>query len=163
HSLLAILVLWLGALALAAPAVAASKKVNINTATQQELEALPGVGPATAAKIISGRPFSSMDDLSRAGVSASNIDKLKKVATAGKSSSKSEAKSEASSKSEKSSSSSKSAESSAKSSKSTAKESKESASAATAPHGHLDLNRATEKELEDLPGVGPATAKKIIA
>lgn len=37
--------------------------VNINTATQSELEALPGVGPVTAAKIISGRPYQSVEEL----------------------------------------------------------------------------------------------------
>src|SRR5262245_25636926 len=92
-----VLVPVLAAMASAAPAAAASKKVNINTATETELEALPGVGPATAAKIVSGRPFSSIDDLSRVGVSASNIEKLKKVATAGKSHA-AEAKSETASK-----------------------------------------------------------------
>ncbi len=47
----------------------ASGLVNINTATQEELESLPGVGPATAAKIVASReqdgPFSSPDDLKR--------------------------------------------------------------------------------------------------
>jgi hypothetical protein len=32
-----------------------------------------------------------------------------------------------------------------------------------APAAKVDLNVATEKELDDLPGVGPATAKKIMA
>src|SRR5690606_11529950 len=35
-----------------------SGKVSINSATSQELETLPDVGPATASKIISARPFS---------------------------------------------------------------------------------------------------------
>lgn len=38
-------------------------KVNINTATMAELIALPGIGDKTAQKIISGRPYSSVDDL----------------------------------------------------------------------------------------------------
>ncbi len=38
-------------------------KLNINNASQSELEALPGVGPVTAQKIISGRPYQSVEDV----------------------------------------------------------------------------------------------------
>lgn len=40
--------------------------VNLNSASQSELEALPGIGPVTAAKIIESRttaPFTSVDEL----------------------------------------------------------------------------------------------------
>ncbi len=37
--------------------------ININTASSQALDSLPGVGPATATKIINGRPYSSIDEL----------------------------------------------------------------------------------------------------
>src|SRR3989338_1061661 len=37
--------------------------VNINSSTQAELEALPGIGPVTASKIISGRPYGKVSDL----------------------------------------------------------------------------------------------------
>ncbi len=37
--------------------------ISINTGTQKELESLPGVGPVTAGKIISGRPYSDIASL----------------------------------------------------------------------------------------------------
>jgi len=43
----------------------AGRRVNINTATQAELEALPGIGPTIARRIIEGRPYRSVDDLDR--------------------------------------------------------------------------------------------------
>lgn len=39
------------------------KKININTATVSELDELPGVGPATAQKIIDARSFSKLEDI----------------------------------------------------------------------------------------------------
>lgn len=38
-------------------------KININTALQSELETLSGIGPVTASKIISGRPYQEIGDL----------------------------------------------------------------------------------------------------
>ena len=37
--------------------------ININSATAEELTALPGVGPAMAARIVAARPFEMIDDL----------------------------------------------------------------------------------------------------
>jgi len=132
-----------------------SSKVDLNNATQEELEALPGVGAATAQKIIAGRPYSKVSDLSKAGVSASTIDQISKLVKVGKpASAPAEEKTES-----KSSSSSKAAASKPAAAPAASEKSSKSAAAA-AP---VDLNTASEKELEDLPGVGPATAKKIIA
>jgi len=40
-----------------------SEQININTASEELLDTLPGVGPVTAEKIINGRPYSSIDEL----------------------------------------------------------------------------------------------------
>jgi hypothetical protein len=65
------------------PATAPGAKVNLNTATEKELVKLPGVGPATAKKIVAGRPYSSIADLSRAGVSKRQIDEITPLVTVG--------------------------------------------------------------------------------
>jgi hypothetical protein len=40
-------------------------RINVNTASQAELEALPGTGPVIARRIVEGRPNRSVDDLDR--------------------------------------------------------------------------------------------------
>ncbi|MBV8828450.1 MAG: helix-hairpin-helix domain-containing protein [Acidobacteriaceae bacterium] len=68
-------------------------KVDLNTGSQTELESLPGVGPATAEKIIAGRPYSSTADLSKAGVPAKTISGLSGMVTVGASGSASKSQS----------------------------------------------------------------------
>jgi competence protein ComEA len=114
--------------------------VNINTASEKELQELPGVGEATAKKIVAGRPYGSVDDLAKAGISNSTIGKMRSQVTVGAAS-----------------------PASAPAAAAKTPAAKASASPVAKATGPVDLNTASLKDLEELPGVGEATAKKIVA
>ena len=61
-------------------------KVNINVATQAQLETLPGIGPATASKIIDYRKekgnFKKIEDIKEvSGIGDSKFEKIKEYIT----------------------------------------------------------------------------------
>src|SRR5205823_1264221 len=74
-----------GVAAGAAPTAAASTgPVHLNTATAEQLDALPGVGPVTAQKIIDYRQahgaFSSVDELDAvSGIGPAKLDSLREL------------------------------------------------------------------------------------
>src|SRR5205085_9007617 len=60
-----------------------SSKLDLNTATKEQLDALPGIGDAYAQKIVEGRPYKSKSDLVRKGILPSSAyDKIKDQVTA---------------------------------------------------------------------------------
>ena len=62
--------------------LSSKKTFSLNSASQVELEALPGIGPVTAGKIIAGRPYQSVEELkSRKVVTASVYEKIKDLLT----------------------------------------------------------------------------------
>jgi DNA uptake protein ComE-like DNA-binding protein len=108
------------------PAKSAAK-VDLNLASEEELQELPGIGPANAKKIVLGRPFKNVGELSKTGISEATITKITPLVTA----------------------------------KAPAPQAKTEKSAKSA--NKVDLNAASEEELQDLPGIGPAIAKKIVS
>jgi len=77
------------------PAVLAANKkppaapINLNTATSDELQLVPGIGPVTAEKILQMRKsygaFKSVDDLlAIRGLGAKRLEKMRKYLTVGK-------------------------------------------------------------------------------
>jgi len=82
-----------------APSLLANKKpppapVNLNTATSEELQLVPGIGPVTAEKILQMRKsygaFKSVDDLTAIrGIGPKRLEKMRKYLTVGKAASQS--------------------------------------------------------------------------
>jgi DNA uptake protein ComE-like DNA-binding protein len=106
-------------------------KIDVNHASEQELEALPGIGATYAKKIIAGRPYKNEADLLKADIPQDTINKIKHSIRFGKIR--------------------------------TLKAPDAIEKVTRSTHSRVDVNHASEQELEELPGIGKTYAKKIIA
>ena len=133
--------------------LAAAKKslVDINTASQAELEAVKGVGPATANKIIANRPYKSLDELNKAGLSAKRSNPFKSSLTVGGAPAPA---APAAAKGKR-----RTKETGKKGEAAPTTQAKEQKAAEPGPGAPVDLNTADQKACKALPGVGPATAQ----
>lgn len=149
---------------------AVTSLVDINSASQQDLESLKGVGAVTAKKIIAGRPYKSVDDLSKAGISAKTLETLKPFITIGKTQAASAAVPATASPVTKAAPAAVAPVAKAvlgrpdanQAVKNTPKTPK-AVTAKLAPGTKININTDDQATLEKLPEIGPAKAQAIIA
>jgi competence protein ComEA len=142
---------------------------DLNTASQKDLEAIKGVGPATAKKIIAARPYKSVDELKKAGLSAKQIDSIKPYVTVGAAPAAAAPAAAPAAKSApaaapaaKPAPTPAAPAAAAPATAAKAPTAEKAAPAKLAPGEKVNINSAPKEKLDALPGIGPVKAQAII-
>lgn len=144
--------------AFAAPAFALAT-TNLNTATQTELEALPGVGKKMAEAIIAKRPFKSVEDLKEVkGVGDAKFAKLKELVSVDGAT----AAMPTTAKATATAAATTATTAAATTAKATTGHAEKAHVSQLAAGEKISLNSGSLEQLEKLPGVGPKKAQAII-
>lgn len=68
----------------AAAALREGETIDVNEASEEELQLLPRVGPAIAGRIVAARPFSTVEDLTRvSGIGPRTLERLRPLVAVG--------------------------------------------------------------------------------
>lgn len=124
-------------------AASARQKISINAADSATLQTLPGVGPEIAEAIIAARPFKSVDELKDVkGIGDARFEKIRPMVTV--------------------TGTRINAGAPATSTRGTEKSSQTSRREAVRSEAKVNINTASQTELESLLGIGPVKAQAII-
>ena len=131
--------------------------VDVNSADLKTLETLPGVGPATAKRIVEGRPYQTLSDLGKVkGLSESKLTALKSLVVFGPAA----APQTPGPKTKPAAASTTTGPGGTPTATQVSKPS--TATPKLAPGQKLNINTASAEELDKLPGIGPSKANAIV-
>jgi competence protein ComEA len=136
--------------------------VDLNTASQKDLEEIKGVGPATSKKIIAARPYKSVDELKKAGLSAKQIDSIRPYVMVGAVPAGAPATAAPMAKPAPAPASPAAPAAAAPAKAVKAPTAEKAAPAKLAPGEKVNINSAPKEKLDALPGIGPVKAQAII-